>query len=365
MNDILSSALLAAMASLVLVVGPGAPAQDAKQQTVPGASGPGAAGKQEKTEKPEKAGAPGKSEKPSAQAEAPEGAKEGGLPPGVVARVNGKEITAQDYTAYLFATLGKSKLREFIDRLLMEEEGNRLKITVTPEEVEDRVNAQVETTLRGLYQNNMERFTERLSQKGLTLEEHKGQLRQETAYRLLEEKIILSNRKITEEDIQARFEQTYGPGGVQYELRHILVSTRPRAQSPGEARPQITDQEARAKAEKVLKEIQAGADFVQLVKAYSDDDLTRQNDGRIPQYRRRYYGQEFDEAVSRLTEENRLSGVVHSTRGYHLIQLLSRKTTKLEEHKEEIVNFLKNQPPTFKEKRDFIQSLREKAKIEM
>ena len=102
-----------------------------------------------------------------------------------------------------------------------------------------------------------------------------------------------------------------------------------------------------------------------MVKTYSDDDLTRQNDGRIPQYRRRYYGQEFDEAVSQLTEENRLSGVVHSTRGYHLIQLLSRKTTKLEEHKDEIVNFLKNQPPTFKEKRDFIQSLRDKAKIEM
>jgi parvulin-like peptidyl-prolyl isomerase len=354
MNDLRNLSFRTALAVLILAWSPSLLTQEPKQQNEPG--------KSEKTAKPEKSG---KDEKPAPQGEAPDQGKEGGLPPGVVARVNGKEITAQDYTAYLFATLGKLKLREFIDRLLMEEEGNRLKVTVTPEEVEDRVNAQVETTLRGLYQNNLERFTERLAQKGLTLDEHKGQLRQETAYRLLEEKIILSNRKITDEDIQARFEQTYGPGGVQYELRHLLVSTRPRAQSPGEPRAQITDQEARAKAEKVLKEIQGGADFVQLVKAYSDDDLTRQNDGRIPQYRRRYYGQEFDEAVSRLSEENRLSGVVHSTRGYHLIQLLSRKTTRLEEHKEEIVTFLKNQPPTFKETKDFIQSLRLKAKIEM
>jgi len=286
------------------------------------------------------------------------------LPAGVLARVNGKEISAQDYTAYLFATLGKTRLREFIDRLLTEEEGRRLEVAITPEEVEGRVNAQIESTLRALYQNSMEKFVESLARRNLTLEEHKLKLRQETAYKLLEEKCILKTRKVTDEDIRVRFEQTYGEGGVQYEIRHILIAVRPRTPS-GDPKPALTDQEARAKAEKVLKELQGGADFVQLVKAYSDDELTKRNDGRIPQYRKGYRGPEFHEAVTRLTEDNRISGVVRSPQGYHIIQLIEKKTTRLEDKREEILNVLNTQQPTPQERATFIRSLREKAKIEM
>ena len=41
------------------------------------------------------------------------------LPPGILARVNGKEITLQDYSRYLFVRYGKSKLEELIDRMLV------------------------------------------------------------------------------------------------------------------------------------------------------------------------------------------------------------------------------------------------------
>jgi foldase protein PrsA len=354
---------LAALPGVALAqAGPGGQPPSGKSapaggQAVAGAQAP-AGGQPPAGQKPQ--GAPGQEQKPASTPEKGEG-----LPAGVLARLNGRDITIQDYTAYLFASLGKSKLKEFIDRLLLEEEGTRLGVAVTPEEVEERVNAQIENTVRALYQNNMDRFVENLGRRGLTLDEHKQKLRQDTAYQLLEDKTILKNRKVTEEDIKARFEQMYGPGGQQQEIRHILISTRARPQRPGETRPPaLTDQEARAKAEKVLKELQAGADFVQLVKAYSDDELTKANDGRIPVYRRGYHGPEFDEAVSRLTKEAPVSPVVRSPQGYHLIQLIDRKTTRLEDKREEILAYLKNQKPTVQEKNNFIKTLREKAKIE-
>jgi parvulin-like peptidyl-prolyl isomerase len=293
--------------------------------------------------------------------------QEGNLPNGVVARVNGKEVTLEGYTKYLFATVGKSKVREFIDRLLVEEEGRKNDVTLTPEEVEEVVNTQVQRSVQALYQGNADRFAQSLAQRGLTLEEHKAKLRQDTAYKLLEDRLILKNRKVTDDDIQARFQEVYGPGGIQYELRQILISTRPRpAAAGGEARPApVSDADARAKAEKVLKELQSGADFVQLVRAYSEDELTKRQDGRIPVYRKGYFGPDFDEAVARLTPEAPVSGPVRSPRGYHLIQLVSKKATKLDEKREEITNFLRTREPTVQERNNLRKSLREKAKIEL
>ncbi len=289
------------------------------------------------------------------------------LPPGVIARLNGRDITAQDYTAYLFASLGKSKVREFIDRLLLEEEGKRLEVNVSPEEVEERVDNQVNSSLKALYQGNMEKFLESLSKRGLTLDEHKQKLRQDTAYKLLEEKCILKTRSVTDDDVKTRFEQTYGAGGIQFEIRHILFSTRRKATSGGadSKSPAALEQEAREKAEKVLKELQGGADFIQMVRTYSEDDLTRNNDGRIPQYRKGYRGQDFHEAVVRLTEESRLSGLVRSPQGFHIIQLIDRKVTRLEDKREELSTVLKQQQPTAGERNTLLKRLREKAKIEL
>ncbi len=319
---------------------------------------------QEKT--PDKA-PPAAAEKPAKGEEA--GAKgEQGLPQGVLARVNGNEVTVQDYVAYLFASLGRSKLREYIDRLLLEEEAKRLEVPPpTPEEVEEKVSALIESSLRTLFQNNQEKLVENLSRRGLTLEDHKAKLRQDTAYKLLEERAILKNRKVSAEEVQAAFDRTYGEGGTQYELRHISISVnRNRPQASGEEkRAPLSDHDARELAEKLVKEIEGGADFGQLAKTHSDDELTKRNEGRIPLYQKGYKGLEFDGAVSRLTEQSPLSGVVKTQQGYEIIQLLSKKTVKLEDKREEIVNQLKTRPPTAQERIQFIKSLREKAKIEM
>lgn len=301
------------------------------------------------------------------------------LPPGVIARLNGREITFDEYGSYLLASIGKSKLDEYMDRLLTEEEAKSIGVAVQPAEVESRLEEQLDRTIKSLYQGKKESFSENLAKRRSSLEEYKAKQRQDLYFEMLAERVILKTRKVTDPDLEKQFERTYGEGGVQYTLRHLLISTRPTAGTkdgpgaPGAASPDTSptppasgrsSAEAKDRAERILKELQGGADFIQAVKQYSDDAFTKRNDGRIPQYRKGFYGDSFHKTVVQLTAEKPLSGVVESPRGYHIIQLVDKQVTKLEDVKAELEKVVMNQAPTPKERHELVQRLREKAKIE-
>ena len=143
-------------------------------------------------------------------------------------------------------------------------------------------------------------------------------------------------------------------------LRHILIATVPA--SGGAAARSKT--EARERAEKVLKEIQDGADFVQAVKEHSDDYYSQRNEGRIPNYRKGQLGEEFHQAVLKLTEDNSTSGVVVSSRGYHIIRLIEKQVTRYEDVKDDLKEAVKIRPPSPRERHGLLSRLRESAKIE-
>ncbi|HVR75997.1 MAG TPA: peptidylprolyl isomerase [Planctomycetota bacterium] len=323
----------------------------------------------------EKANVPGKAVAPVLPALRPAApGDKAELPPGVLARVDGRDITLDEYASYLLASLGKSKLSEFIDRLLVEEEAKRLGISVTSEQVESLVEERLDRTLKGLYQGNRDKFLESLARRRTTLEDHRARLRQDLYYETLWSEVVLKTRQVTEADIRRHFERAYGEGGVQYVLRHILISTRVPApgaraegEAPAEGRTVIegrTRAEARGKADRVLKEIQAGTDFVQAVKLYSEDAFTKQNDGRIPNYRKGFYGENFHKAVLELSPDQKVSGVVESPSGFHIIQLIEKQVTKLEDIRAEVEKAVKDQPPTVRDRHDLVERLRAKARVE-
>jgi hypothetical protein len=278
----------------------------------------------------------------------------------VLARLNGRDITMEEYSGYLLASLGKSKLDEYIDRLLIGEEAKRLGIALGQEQVEAALEERLDRTIKSLYQGSKERFEESLKKKRLKVEEYKSKLRQELYYDLMVEQVILKQRAVTDEAVRQEFERVYGREGVQYVLRHVLVA---KGRSTEKEGPR-TDLEARERAEKVLKEIQEGKDFVQAVKEYSDDAYTQRNEGRIPHYRKGLYGEEFDAAVAQLTPEKPMTGVVVSARGYHLVQLVERRVTRFEDVEKDLREAVKNKPASAREKQELAAGLREKAKIE-
>ncbi len=282
------------------------------------------------------------------------------LPPGVVARINGRDVSIEEYASYLFATLGKSKLDDYIDRLLIDEEAQRQGLTIAPEQVESALEQRIERTVKSFYKGERQQFLDNLTRRRTTLPEYKARWRQRMYFDMLVEEMVIRTREVTPQALQKEFTRSYGDGGIQLVLRHILVSKRVRT-SEGPVR---SDSEARARAAQILGELEGGLDFAQAVKQYSDDTFTKRNEGRIVHYRKGFYGDEFHRAVNSLTAEQPRSGVVASTRGYHLVELIERRATKFEDVKVELEAFFKTRPPTVEEKHALTARLREKAEIE-
>ncbi|MFH1097941.1 MAG: peptidylprolyl isomerase [Candidatus Desantisbacteria bacterium] len=98
------------------------------------------------------------------------------------------------------------------------------------------------------------------------------------------------------------------------DVRHILVKT---------------EEEANA----LLKQIKEGADFATLAGKHSTCP-SRAKGGDLGFFERGQMVKEFDETAFNLTKENPLSGVVKTQFGYHIIQLVEKKTETREESPE-------------------------------
>jgi peptidyl-prolyl cis-trans isomerase D len=95
--------------------------------------------------------------------------------------------------------------------------------------------------------------------------------------------------------------------------RHILIAVAPNAS------PAVRAQ-ARAKAEKILAQLKAGADFATLANKDSDDAGTNHHGGELGFFVRGQMVKPFEDAAFAL-KPGQLSGVVATGFGYHIIQV--------------------------------------------
>ena len=124
-------------------------------------------------------------------------------------------------------------------------------------------------------------------------------------------------------------------------VQHILLKTTDK--------PAADDAKIKAKADDLLKQIRAGANFGELAKKYSEDDASAKNPknpGELPDWVTR--GQtvkEFEDAAFSL-KPGQVSGVVKTQYGYHIIKVLAHEDAHLptfEEAKSDIAAKWKKQ----------------------
>jgi hypothetical protein len=283
------------------------------------------------------------------------------LPEGVLAVVDGQEVRREAYLEYLWRVQRTENLRDYVDLLLLEKKARELGVTVSEEEVRAEVEEEIQRRVEGYHRGDVGRWRAFLAKSWLRPEDRRAQLAVSKRAELLLTKCVRATRTVTDEAVGARFERLYGRGGVDHELRQIVIRSSPLgARAPD---PEL-EAKARSKAERILRELEDGADFAELVKLYSDDKHTRQYGGRIPKYRPGMYGsEEFDAAVRSLTEPGQLSGIVKTRRGFHIVQLLKRTVTARESVEEEIRTLLAEERPGTQEKLDFVEKLRKAAAI--
>src|SRR5690606_17634229 len=86
----------------------------------------------------------------------------------------------------------------------------------------------------------------------------------------------------------------------------------------------VSAEARRAEAEDLLRQLQQGASFTELARAHSGDG-SAENGGDIGWIERGQTVEPFERAAFALQEPNALSGIVATTFGLHLIQLVERR----------------------------------------
>jgi peptidyl-prolyl cis-trans isomerase D len=123
----------------------------------------------------------------------------------------------------------------------------------------------------------------------------------------------------TQQQIQAYYNQHQSEFQTQEQARsrHILISVAAGADAK-------TDAAAKAKAEDVLKQLQAGGDWTALAKKYSDDPGSKDKGGELGFAQRKTMVPEFDNAI--FTQKIGDIKIVKSQFGYHVVQVEERQT---------------------------------------
>ena len=132
--------------------------------------------------------------------------------------------------------------------------------------------------------------------------------------------------------------QYYDEHKTEYETvhsRHILIRMKgsPLAQRAG--KPELTEEEALAKAQELRKKILAGGDFAALAKTESDDATSGANGGDLGSFKHGQMVAEFDPAAFNLPV-GQVSEPVKSRYGYHLIKVEQHDTKSFDEVKADL-----------------------------
>ncbi len=125
-------------------------------------------------------------------------------------------------------------------------------------------------------------------------------------------------RRFEEWRKQAREQETF-PELAEVKARHILIRVSQDA-------PEEEVQSAYSKIEQVRSELEAGADFAELAEKYSDDPGSKTRGGDLGWFGHGRMVPEFDQAAFALKKDE-LSEPVRSQFGFHIIQVVDRRTT--------------------------------------
>jgi peptidyl-prolyl cis-trans isomerase C len=136
--------------------------------------------------------------------------------------------------------------------------------------------------------------------------------------------------KISDEDLQKVYETNKG----QYEqvkARHILIAFKgsPAAQ---QGKPELTEEQAKAKAEDLHKQIAGGASFDELAQKESDDVGSGSRGGDLGEFGRGQMVPEFEKAAFE-AKAGDVTPVVRTQFGYHIIKVDSHGSTPFEQVK--------------------------------
>jgi peptidyl-prolyl cis-trans isomerase D len=164
-------------------------------------------------------------------------------------------------------------------------------------------------------------------------------------YVLIDNARIQAQTAVTHDELQAYYNQRREEYRVpeQVNVRHILIKT-PLPGPDGKADPKGVE-EARKKAEDVLKQLKAGGNFAELAKKYSEDPGSAKEGGSLGFIGRGRTVPEFEKTAFSLPKGG-TSDLVQSSYGFHIIHVDDKQEAHLktlDEVKDQIEPIIKQE----------------------
>jgi peptidyl-prolyl cis-trans isomerase C len=148
--------------------------------------------------------------------------------------------------------------------------------------------------------------------QGLDKDPQVAKQMQDAANEVLQRAILIKTVRpqVNEDAIKAAYDKEYAgkPGEEEVHARHILV-------------------DSEAKAQDIIKQLQAGAKFEDLAKKYGDPkDAATQQGGDLGFFKKQDMLPEFSDAAFKLKKGEYTTTPVHTKYGWHVIQVLETRT---------------------------------------
>ena len=142
-------------------------------------------------------------------------------------------------------------------------------------------------------------------------------------------------KEITDDEITEYYEkEIYGD----YTVKHILISPEVKDDMSDEEKEEA-EKKAKEKAEEVIKKLDNGEKWKDLVKEYSSDTASVEKEGLIENFTKGDVVDEFFNATLKLKDNEYTKEPVQSTYGYHVILKISNtKKPSLNKSKTKILN---------------------------
>ncbi|TPW18079.1 MAG: peptidyl-prolyl cis-trans isomerase SurA [bacterium] len=211
-------------------------------------------------------------------------------------------------------------LEQLIQERLIIDYAAKEGITVTDDQIEPQVQASIDEVKARV--GTEEKFQEELAREGLTIdslrERYRLEMRKEAMAQRIIEREIRSKVKITEADVDTFFRNNKDQLPVKpatYELAHVLIIPR-----PDDGRRAA----AKARAEQAQKRLEAGESWEKVTAEVSEDPSTAGNGGMLGEASLGDFDPAFEAAIEVL-EPGQRTGVVETSAGFHIIELISRQ----------------------------------------
>lgn len=245
----------------------------------------------------------------------------------VVASIKGKEFTAEDLFDELKQTYGSSTLINMIDDYIVNKE------IKDDDKANEYAKAQI-ASMKQQYESAGYDWNSVLSQYGYNSEKD---LIKDYASDYKKELVVKKylKDKVSDDEINSYYEkEIYG----NYTVKHILITPENNDKMSDDEKEEAK-KKAKDRANEVIKKLDDGSKWADLVKEYSDDTGSKDDEGLIKDFTKGDVVDEFFEATLNLKDNEYTKEPIESTYGYHIILKISNtKKPSLKDSKTKILD---------------------------